>query len=131
MAKIAISFSWLALSAATSIYLMVVSGYPMLQVTSCEVFDMGFDCEQSLLNYFGFSYMLIVALVAGLCLAAALRVERKTAYMVSAALALLWVVGVGETVLTGSPNVVGILAYVLPTVALAFVLSIVQGRYTK
>ncbi|MFC7962409.1 hypothetical protein [Rhodococcoides kroppenstedtii] len=89
MAKIAIYFSWIALDAATLFYTMAISDHPLPQVTSCEVFDTGFDCKQSLLNYFGFSYILIVALVTGLCLAAASRVERRIAYAVSGALTLL------------------------------------------
>ena len=122
---------WGLLGVATTAYMIKVGNYPVLQISSCEVFDTGFDCDRSLSDYFGFSYIVIVVLVVALCVMAALRVEKRIAYTVSAALAILWLIGVGGTLSGGTPNVVNILGFILPTVALAFVLSIMRSLQSE
>ncbi|MBY6314878.1 hypothetical protein [Rhodococcoides kroppenstedtii] len=115
----------------TTAYMLIVGNYPLLQISSCEVFDTGLDCDESLFDYFGFSYIAIMVLVVALCVTAALRVDKRTSNAVSAALAILWLIGVGGTLSGGAPNVVNILGFILPTVALAFVLSIMRSLQSE
>ncbi|MBY6322554.1 MULTISPECIES: hypothetical protein [Nocardiaceae] len=122
---------WVLLGAVTTAYMLIVGNYPLLQISSCEVFDTGLDCDESLFDYFGFSYIAIMVLVVALCVTAALRVDKRTSNAVSAALAILWLIGVGGTLSGGAPNVVNILGFILPTVALAFVLSIMRSLQSE
>lgn len=128
MASRMMSLSWVLVGVVTSAYMTWVSNFPVLQVSSCEVFDTGIDCNESLLSYFGPGYIAVVVLVVALCVTAALRGSKRVSYTVSALFAILWLIGIGESVVAGTPNALGILGFILPTVALAFLLSIFRSR---
>lgn len=125
------AIGWIAVGAATAAYMMLISADPLMQITSCETFAAEFDCNQSLLSYFGYRFVFLVILPVALCLTAALRTDVHTACLVSAALVLTWAIGVGGTLLSRSPNIVNIYAYLLPTVVLALLLTVLQKRFAK
>ncbi|KZF09318.1 hypothetical protein A2J03_02880 [Rhodococcus sp. EPR-157] len=126
-----IRFAWLTLTVAAVGLAVAVAGWPMYQITNCEVGALtpavptAQACNELMRDYFGTPLFFVLVVPVVVCTAPALYPLPRISWMAVGALVLAVVVGL-VSVSSESPSPLAALCATIPLAAVAIVLAIVH-----